>query len=343
MSMRARRPCYGLIEPPADASPGAIEAASTAFMLAARDGAPAIGGGQVFAIFPLTDAVTQAFGLPRCVPPRILLGVHVADPDVFQRVARGELAVSPRFSEAPAEEPTLVDRQPSRRKDTKMTDTIRTRTPAWHVIERRAAHLLDTNATYRGLTLPQAIAKAMQHDPIARDATTLYQEGAADGEPEDDAVDEPEGPGGDDGDETDSPSRLLLIALKAHRVKLGRAIAAFGDASKLPADHPVHTLKALHAALGHQIAQRGWMDEPPDDGGDGPDEDAPTSGEPDRTGTPTQKRAWRAIEAEADRVVAKSSHPLSRAKAIDLVLRTRLDLVRAYEYGDPSFDRAARR
>ena len=65
------------------------------------------------------------------------------------------------------------------------------------------------------------------------------------------------------------------------------------------------------------------------DGGQ-PAEDAPASGKPDRTGTPTQKRIWKAIEAEADQIVTKSTMPLSRAKAICEAMKKRPDLVAKY-------------
>lgn len=45
-----------------------------------------------------------------------------------------------------------------------------------------------------------------------------------------------------------------------------------------------------------------------------------------------QDAAWDQIEAEADKLVSKSSAPMSREKAIDRVLKSPLDLARAY-YG----------
>lgn len=43
--------------------------------------------------------------------------------------------------------------------------------------------------------------------------------------------------------------------MKAHHAELGKAIDSFGDSSKLPADHPVHKLKAQHKELGDRLAE----------------------------------------------------------------------------------------
>ncbi len=42
--------------------------------------------------------------------------------------------------------------------------------------------------------------------------------------------------------------------MKAHALKLGEAIAAYGDTSKLSDNHPVHSLKALHSELTQKVA-----------------------------------------------------------------------------------------
>lgn len=45
-----------------------------------------------------------------------------------------------------------------------------------------------------------------------------------------------------------------MAGMKAHHEALGKAIDAYGDCSKLAADHPVHGLKALHAEMGKSLA-----------------------------------------------------------------------------------------
>lgn len=56
-----------------------------------------------------------------------------------------------------------------------------------------------------------------------------------------------------------SQLKAHLNALKVHHADLGKAIDAYGDTSKLPADHPVHALKALHKELGEHIVQHEAM------------------------------------------------------------------------------------
>ena len=58
--------------------------------------------------------------------------------------------------------------------------------------------------------------------------------------------------------------------------------------------------------------------------------------------SPTQRAAWREIEAEADALESKSNRPLSREQAIDRTMRARPDLVRKY-YGEPYADPSQRR
>jgi len=47
-----------------------------------------------------------------------------------------------------------------------------------------------------------------------------------------------------------------IKALEALHSQMGKDIDGFGDTSKLPADHPVHKLRAAHEALGTHIAER---------------------------------------------------------------------------------------
>jgi hypothetical protein len=60
-------------------------------------------------------------------------------------------------------------------------------------------------------------------------------------------------------EETEAPDMAKaaedLAALKAHHETLGKVIAGYGDDSKLPADHPVHGLKKLHADMGKSIGE----------------------------------------------------------------------------------------
>lgn len=72
---------------------------------------------------------------------------------------------------------------------------------------------------------------------------------------------------GDDGDDDLSKAAMApeqLADMKAHHDGLGQAISAYGDASKLPAEHPVHKLMALHKDLGAKLAAYGTQ---PGDGG----------------------------------------------------------------------------
>lgn len=48
-------------------------------------------------------------------------------------------------------------------------------------------------------------------------------------------------------------TKEALAAMKAFHGKLGEAISAYGDGAGLPADHPVHALKALHKEMGDAL------------------------------------------------------------------------------------------
>ena len=66
--------------------------------------------------------------------------------------------------------------------------------------------------------------------------------------------------------EETEPQHGDLAKLKAHHEALGKAIDGMGDATKLPADHPVHALKALHKELGDSIAAKEAAMAPPAEG-----------------------------------------------------------------------------
>ena len=70
-----------------------------------------------------------------------------------------------------------------------------------------------------------------------------------------------EGGGSGDGEPAAKPAEPVkesaaLTSMKVHHADLGKAIDAMGDCSKMPADHPVHALKALHTQLGNDIAAK---------------------------------------------------------------------------------------
>lgn len=57
------------------------------------------------------------------------------------------------------------------------------------------------------------------------------------------------------GDEADGMAKAVET-MKAHHAALGEAIKAYGDGAGLPAEHPLHALKALHKTMGDQITEK---------------------------------------------------------------------------------------
>lgn len=134
--------------------------------------------------------------------------------------------------------------------------------------------------------------------------------------------------------------------MKAHHADLGKAIDAFGDASKLPADHPVHALKTQHKALGDRIAEHDAKTQaaiatkaamPADGDGDGDGEEFDENGDPldksvaepygPQTGKPGISKFWRTrIDKRFAAVEKRAVAAEKRANDAEKIAKSERDL-----------------
>lgn len=136
----------------------------------------------------------------------------------------------------------------------------------------------------------------------------------------------------------DTTGAAHLEKLQSMHTALGKAIDECGDASKLPAEHPVHAMKATHAALGEAIkAHQAAMEQTAkaaEEGADGEDDgydegadgtDGEDDGEDEGDGSPTAKRLRKQFASVEKTLRAEITKANERATAAEEIAKAERD------------------